>query len=52
MAVLQGAHEAFLLALQLLEPHAPVERPVKDGGELDALGLPLRRGIIHAAGSP
>ena len=41
MAVLQGAHEAFLIALQLLEPLSAVERAVKDGGELDALGLPL-----------
>ncbi len=41
VAVLQGAHEAFLIALQLLEAHAPVERAVKDSGELDALGRPL-----------
>jgi hypothetical protein len=44
MAVLQGAHEAFLIALQLLETHSPIKRAVKDLGELDALGRPLRPG--------
>ncbi|MDX6719980.1 MAG: hypothetical protein QOJ63_2234 [Solirubrobacteraceae bacterium] len=44
MAVLQGAHEVFLVALQLLEPQSPVEQAVKDGGELHALGLPLPPG--------
>ena len=44
MAVLQGAHEAFLIALQLPEAHTRVERAVKDRGELDTLGLPLRAG--------
>ena len=41
MAVLQGAHEAFLVALQLFEAHPGVQRAVKDGRELDALGRPL-----------
>ena len=40
--MLQGAHEAFLVSLQLLEPLSAVERAVKHSGVLDALGRPLR----------